>query len=196
MTAAVDTRALGADDLADLAGLFGSQRTTSHCWCMAFCASRAQFAAGWFGGGNRRRFEALAADDAPPMGVLARLDGQPIGWCACGPRARYTRTAGPGRTLLASHPPEAEEGAWLAPCLFVRAGFRGRGVSHGLLQAAVALSRRQGARAVEGWPLAESVTSTADAFVGREQVFSDLGFRRVDRLGPQRVLMRLDLDRD
>jgi GNAT superfamily N-acetyltransferase len=90
--------------------------------------------------------------------------------------------------------PGEDETVWLLPCLFVRAGHRGHGVSHALVGAAVALARQKGAAAVEGWPLADTVQRSADAFVGRQQVFADLGFSCVERPTAERVIMRLTLD--
>jgi GNAT superfamily N-acetyltransferase len=160
---------------------------------MAFCVTRGQFAVGWLNGGNQRRFKAMATDSPTPMGILASKDYEPVGWCACGPRSRYT-TAISGRSkIMASRPRAEDESVWLLPCLFVRVGHRGQGVSHALVRAAVELARREGAIAIEGWPLAGSERRSADAFVGRESVFEDQGFARVDRPSPQRVIMRLEL---
>ena len=187
----IDTRAVGSGDLADLARLFESERSTRHCWCMAFCVTRSQFAAGWFGGGNRHRFEAMAAVSERPMGILAFVAGEPVGWCACGPRSRY---APGGRGKIGGRRARAEdESVWLLPCLFVRAGHRGQGITYALVRAAVDLARREGASAIEGWPLARSDRQSADAFLGREKVFDELGFRCVERPSPQRAIMRLDL---
>ena len=88
--------------------------------------------------------------------------------------------------------PVEDQKGWLLPCLFVRAGHRGQGVTHALVRAAVELARREGASAIEGWPLAESEQRSADAFLGRQQVFADLGFRCVERPSPDRVIMRLE----
>lgn len=181
------TRPVGPDDLADLARLFEGERNTRRCWCMASCSTRTQFAAGWFRGGNRRRFEALAGAASTPMGILASAEGEPVGWAACGPRSRY---------VVASKAPSTDETEWLLPCLFVETGHRGQGLTRLLVSAAVEEARREGAVAIEGRPLAASVQSSADAFVGREQVFEDLGFRCVARPSPERVLMRLDLRAD
>jgi GNAT superfamily N-acetyltransferase len=189
----VDTRPVGPGGLAELAGLFESQRSTRHCWCTAFCVTRSQFAAGWFGGGNRRRFEAMATSNASPMGILALLAGEPVGWCACGPRSRYTVAIGGRSTMLVTRPRAEDESVWLLPCLFVRAGHRGHGITHALVRAAVELARREGAFAIEGWPLAGSDQRSADAFLGREEVFADLGFRCVERPNRQRAIMRLEL---
>lgn len=87
----------------------------------------------------------------------------------------------------------ADERVWLLPCLFVGRGHRGQGISSTLVRAAVELARREGAVAIEGWPYAGSDPKSPDAFVGREQVFADLGFRCTGRPRADRAIMRLDL---
>jgi GNAT superfamily N-acetyltransferase len=190
---AIDTRPVGPADLADLARLFQSQRSTRHCWCMAFCTTRSQFAIGWFGGGNRHRFEAMARADAAPMGVLASVAGEPVGWCACGPRSRYAVATSGRSTIRSGRARDEDRSVWLVPCLFVRADRRGQGITYALVGAAVELARSEGASAIEGWPLAGPDRQSADAFLGREKVFEDLGFHCVERPTPQRAIMRLAL---
>lgn len=191
----VDTRPVGPGDLNDLAILFGAQRNTRHCWCTAFCVSGGQFAAGWFAGGNRRRFERMAAASATPVGVLAFVDGSPVGWGACGPRARYTAAIEGRSSLLRGRRRDEDHSVWLLACLFVASAYRGRGVTRALVGAAVDLARQEGALAIEGWPQAASASPSGDAFVGREEVFQAAGFGCVDRPTPQRAVMRLELRR-
>jgi GNAT superfamily N-acetyltransferase len=192
----VDTRPVGPNDVADLARLFESQRTTRHCWCMTFCVTRGQFAAGWLNGGNQRRFQSIAAASSTPMGILALQDEEPVGWCACGPRSRYAAATSPRNKIMRNRARSEDETVWLLPCLFVQAGRRGRGITHTLVRAAVELARREGATAIEGWPLAGSERRSADAFLGREQVFEDLGFSCVERPSAERAIMRLELNAD
>ena len=194
MSTDVDTHPVGPDELADLAQLFEAHRSTRHCWCMAFCATRTQFATGWFNGGNRRRFEHLATRGSTPMGILARRADKPVGWCACGPWSRYGRASRPQGTIARSRVLAATANAWLVPCVFVETTSRGQGVAHTLLGAAVELARREGASAIDGWPLARTVQGSADAFLGREQLFDDLGFTCIERPSPGRVIMRLELE--
>jgi GNAT superfamily N-acetyltransferase len=186
-------RPVTADNLADLAGLFGGNRNTRHCWCAAFCSSSRQFSLGWFGGGNRRRFTELAAASDFPMGVLAVADDEPAGWCACGPRSRYMSAVGGRSQLLRTRPRDEDDSVWLIACLYVDARHRGHGIAHALVGAAVNLARQEDATAVEGWPTRSPAPSTADLFVGPEQLFLAQGFRLIDRPSPGRSIMRLDL---
>lgn len=160
---------------------------------MAFCSTGWQFATGWYGGGNRRRFESMAVSEPSPMGLLAVHDGEPVGWCACGPRARY-KTALAGRSSALSRRPAVEDDrVWLIACIIVRPERRGSGVGVPLLRGAVSLARRAGAPAVEAWPLASGARRPAMTHVGREGVFARLGFVTVERPSTERVLMRLEL---
>ena len=161
---------------------------------MAFCVTRSQFAVGWFGGGNRHRFEVMATETGLPMGILAFVAGEPVGWCACGPRSRYVVTSA-GSKIMSGRALAEDESVWLLPCLFVRAGYRGRGITYALVRAAVELARSEGAFAIEGWPLARSDQKSGDAFLGSEKVFEDLGFSCVERPVPERAIMRLELRR-
>ena len=160
---------------------------------MAFCVNGWQFAAGWYGGGNRRRFEAMTAGSETPMGALAMVDGQPVGWCACGPRSRYTAAIKGRSSLLAARPRNENESVWLVPCVYVDPRHRGEGLAIPLLRAAVALAQQEGASAIEAWPLAVGVRRPGYEHVGREAVFARLGFRCIQRPSADRAIMRLDL---
>src|SRR6266545_3934956 len=84
----MEIRPVTGDDLTDLTRLFDSSGVLSGCWCMFFLLSGKEFGAGW-GATNRARFAELAAATLEPMGLLAYRQGEPVGWCAAGPRARY-----------------------------------------------------------------------------------------------------------
>lgn len=189
----VDVQTVGPDQLDAVGILFERERTTRHCWCMAFCTSGWQFAAGWYGGGNRRRFEAMTVTSPTPMGALASVDGEPAGWCACGPRSRYVAAIKGRSSLLAGRPRHEDEHVWLVACIFVAARYRGLGIAVPLLRAAVSAARQAGAPAIEAWPLAAGVRRQGYEHVGRERVFARLGFRCVQRPSAERAIMRLEL---
>jgi GNAT superfamily N-acetyltransferase len=107
--------------------------------------------------------------------LLAYQNGDPVGWCAVGPRSRYIR---------ALKTPTYKGGGvgdnsdiWLVPCFFVRKDMRGAGVSRTLLEAAVKLAKENGAVAIEGFPFAGAKKrSSGDIQVGSERLFSSCGF--------------------
>jgi GNAT superfamily N-acetyltransferase len=177
--------------LPDLAALFGASRTTSGCYCMWFLQPAKQVQAGW-SGGNKLAFEACTRDEHQPMGVLAYADGQPVGWCATGPRSRYGRAL--RSAVLRQRNPAEDDQTWLVPCFFVRTGFRRRGIMRALLTRAVSLAHEHGASAVEGFPLAgDQRRGAGDAYLGVEPLFTACGFTPVDRPTANRVVMRREL---
>lgn len=184
---------LTVERLPDLATLFGTSRTTNGCYCMWFLQPAQESRAGW-SGGNKLAFEACARDEQLPMGLLAYLDGQPVGWCAAGPRSRYSRAL--RSTVLRQRDPAEDDRTWLVPCFFVRTGFRRRGVMRELLTRAASLAAEHGAAAIEGFPLAgDRRRGSGDAYLGVEPVFVACGFVEVDRPTANRVVMRRDLNR-
>jgi hypothetical protein len=160
---------------------------------VGFCVTRSQFAAGWLNGGNQRLFGAMAAASSTPMGILASRAAEPVGWCACGPRSRYVAATSPRSKIMRNRARDEDEIVWLLPCP-LRPGRAPRPRGNPRARACgVELACREGASAIEGWPLAGSERRSDDAFVGREQVFEDLGFNCVERPSRERVIMRLEL---
>jgi GNAT superfamily N-acetyltransferase len=127
-------------------------------------------------------------------GLVAYLDGEPVGWCAVEPRTAYE---GLLRTFRVPWEGRAEDKAddsvWAVTCLFTRAGFRKRGISRALARAAVDFARERGARAIEGYPMVTKDVILEELHVGTEGVFADAGFELVSRPTLRRVVMRIDL---
>ena len=91
---------------------------------------------------------------------------------------------------------KADPTVWAVTCFFVRAGYRGRGISRALARAAVDHARDRGARALEGYPMLrrpDGADITWDEIhVGAQSIFSAAGFREVSRPGVRRAVMRID----
>lgn len=187
----LSTRELAPERLADLERLFAPSKVLSGCWCMWFLVTSREFEQG-YGGGNRAAFADLVAAADRPLGLLAYRDGEPVGWCATGPRARYGRLL--RSPLLKGRDPAEDAHVWLVPCFYVRRDTRGGGVTGELLDAAVDLARAQGATAIEGVPLAgPGPHNPMEAYVGTETMFAGAGFVITGRPSPRRLLMRRDL---
>jgi GNAT superfamily N-acetyltransferase len=184
---------VGPKRLGDLATLFGTSKTTSSCYCMWFLVPAKECQAGW-SGANKVAFERMAATDRHPVGLLAYRGGEPVGWCALGPRSRYARalrSAVLRAALAEDRDPGVDDTVWLVPCFYVRRDMRGLGVTRALLEAAVREAGRRGATAIEGFPLSgEKRRGTGEAYLGVEPLFASCGFTAVARPTPGRVVMR------
>jgi len=81
---------------------------------------------------ERAAMLAALAEENAPVGVLAYRGDEPVGWCAVAPRAQYAALE-----RYAALPRVDDEPVWSVVCFFVDSGERGRGLTLGLLQAAV-----------------------------------------------------------
>ncbi len=186
----MEVQPLCFDRYPDAVDLFQSNPSTRGCWCQHPLMTVREAGAGW-GAVNQHRFRELAKCDDPPGGLLAYDDdGKIVGWCAVGPRSRYTRAL--RSPLIADRDTTEDDKVWLVPCFFVRSGHRRTGITHDLLLAAVEHSRAHGAIAIEGFPLSGSGPHNANRYFGSEAVFEACGFTVRNRPSPGRVIMRLD----
>ncbi len=173
----------------DVVKLFGPRGACAGCWCQWGRKSSAEYKRD-SGDANRRSLRKLIASGAP-VGLLAYLDGEPVGWCAVAPRADLVRLAG-SRVLA----PVDDRPVWSASCFFVAKTARRQGVTVALLRAAAEYAAKHGARVLEGYPLDLAAgTSTAAAFAwwGLAPAFQRAGFREVARRSPTRPIMRKTL---
>ena len=130
---------------------------------------------------------------ARTSGLVAYLDGEPVGWCAVEPRTAYGGLLRNARVPWADRTEDkTDDSVWAVTCLFTRAGFRKRGVSRALTRAAVDFARERGARALEGYPMTTTNAILEELHVGTEGVFADAGFTEVSRPTLRRVVMRID----
>ncbi len=129
-------------------------------------------------------------------GLVAYLDGEPVGWCAVEPRTAYPRL------LLKTRVPwdgraedKTDDSVWAVTCFVTRTGFRRRGISRALARAAVDFARERGARALEGYPMitqpGQEIT-WGELHVGSRSIFEAAGFKEVSHPTPRRVVMRID----
>ena len=130
-------------------------------------------------------------------GMVAYLDGEPVGWVAVEPRAGYRRLRGSSVPWAGRTEDPDDPDVWAIVCFAIRPGYRGRGLTRDLAKAAVEHARAHGARAVEGYPMVPNPGQTVtwgEMNVGSRNTFQAAGFREVSRPTKRRVVMRLDLD--
>lgn len=168
----------------DLVRLFGPRGACAGCWCMFPRLSGAEYR---IGADRRRRALKRVVDAGDPPGLLAYVDGEPVGWIAIAPRSEYRRYER-SRTLA----PVDDRPVWSVPCFFVAREGRGRGLTVALLRAACAFAASRGATVVEGYPVDPRGKPYAPAFAwhGLVATFERAGFREVARRSPSRPIMR------
>jgi hypothetical protein len=165
---------LTAGRWSDLEALFGERGACGGCWCMWWRLPRKQFEQ-QKGQLNRVALRALAESGAAP-GLLGYRQGQPIAWCALGPREAFPALER-SRTLQRLD----DTPVWSIVCLFVA-----------LLREAAAYSWRQGATILEGYPVVPRVAALPDAFAwtGTLAAFQQAGFTPVRRAGARAIVRR------
>jgi GNAT superfamily N-acetyltransferase len=184
----------------DLQAVFGTRGDTSRCYCQRY---KMQPRESWASVGAeelafrlREQTDCGHPESGATSGLVAYLDGEPVGWCAVEPRTTYPRL------LLKTRVPwegrdedEADESVWAVTCFVTRAGFRRRGISRALARAAVDFARERGARALEGYPMITEPGKQimpVEVHVGSRSSFADAGFTEVSRPTLRRVVMRID----
>jgi GNAT superfamily N-acetyltransferase len=181
----------------DLQTIFGSRSTAAGCQCQRYkLAPRESF--GSFPVEERADRLRRQADSGHPesgttSGLVAYIDGEPVGWCAVEPRSAYTGLARVFKVPWEGRDEDkADPSVWAVTCFFTRKGFRKRGISRALARVAADFARERGARAVEGYPILTTDVISQELHVGTSSIFADAGFTEVSHPTPRRVVMRID----
>ena len=184
----------------DVQAVLGNRGAPSWCQCQRYKMAPRE---SWASVGR----DALAArlrtqtDWAKPgsgtsTGLVAYLDGEPVGWCAVEPRPAYQRLLRKVRVPWDGRAEDKDDDSvWAVTCFVTRTGYRRRGVSRALAAATVDYARERGARALEGYPIITTPGQeimAVEVHVGARSVFEAAGFREVSRPTVRRVVMRID----
>ncbi|MFB6722966.1 GNAT family N-acetyltransferase [Kribbella sp. NPDC056345] len=192
----MDIQVVSPERWCDLVQLFerkgprGGVPIPGHCWCMAW---REQHEAR-----TARKAGLKAAVDGPHSpGLIAYVDGRPVGWVAVAPREDHVRLE-----QSRKYGPEPEdEGVFAVTCFYVDRDLRGTGVASALLDAAIAHARASGATALDAFPKMNHAPHTLnnrraeenDSWMGRRASYESCGFVPIRDSGARSV-MRLHFD--
>jgi GNAT superfamily N-acetyltransferase len=166
---------------ADLARFSEAHGKFRYCSCMRWRLTSAEYKAST----KERRvatLDGLVAEDAP-VGVLAYQDGEPVGWVAIAPREALGALA----RFKALERVDGQP-VWSVTCFFIDRRVRRQGVTLGLLNAAVAYARSQGAAIIEGYPVERG--ARLYTYMGSPATFRAAGFEDVTPAGRERLVMR------
>jgi GNAT superfamily N-acetyltransferase len=181
----------------DLQTIFGTRGPASRCQCQRYKLRRRESFASFPTEERAHRLREQTDCGHPESdttsGLVAYLDGEPVGWCAVEPRTAYEGLVRNNRVPWDGRAEDkADDSVWAVTCLFARAGFRKRGVSRALARAAVGFAREHGARALEAYPMTTKNAIVEELHVGTEGVFAHAGLVEVNRPTLRRVVMRID----
>jgi len=173
----------------DVQTILGTQGHAARCQCQGYRM-------GWHARHSedvQGRRELLLDQVIEGHGLVAHLDGEPVGWCSVAPRRDYTylrQTTWKGRNEDKDDPR-----IWAVTCFVTRVGFRHLGVSRALVGGTVDLARDRGARAVEAYPMKPAPgkdVSWGEMHVGALSAFLTAGFRVVRVPSLRRAIVRYD----
>lgn len=167
-----------------LEDLFGKNGACNGCWCMYWrigSAYRRQPRAK-----NKVAFRNIVKR-GPPPGLLAFDGGLAVGWCQLTPREAVPWLDRSWRLARVDDAP-----VWSLSCLYVRIGYRRRGVTSALIAAALKAAKRAKAPALEAYPF-DAAKSPSASGTGYVSTFARAGFKTVARRTPARPIMRHDL---
>ena len=167
-----------------LENLFGRNGACNGCWCMygrIGSAYRTQPREK-----NKAAFRKVV-EHGPPPGLLAFDVDVAVGWCQLTPRDAVPWLDRVWRLRRVDDAP-----VWSLSCLYVRIGYRRRGVTSALIAAALKAARRANAPVLEAYPFDADQSPSASG-TGYASTFARAGFKVVARRTPARPIMRHDL---
>jgi GNAT superfamily N-acetyltransferase len=126
--------------------LFGERGACRGCWCMSWRLNHAEFEK-QKGAGNKRAMKKLV-EEKKQIGIIAYLDGEPIGWCSVAPREKFIQLES-SRVLK----PIDDKPVWSITCFFLAKDYRRRGLSVDILKGVIAFCKMRCVKILEAYPI-------------------------------------------
>ena len=187
-------------DCEDLQAVFGQRGAGASCQCQRYKLQPNEAFSKFPVEERARRLREQThcgeSNSETTSGLVAYLDGVPVGWCAVERRTAYLGLVRVFRVPWEGRKEDrTDESVWAVTCVFVRAGYRRRGITYALAQAAVDHARQRGARALEAYPMVTKpgqVIAWDEIHVGTRNMFEAAGMREVIQPSVRRVVMRIE----
>jgi len=135
---------------------------------------------------NRQAMKAIVESGEVP-GILAYAEGKPVGWCSVAPREVFGALQ---RSRILKR--VDDQLVWSVVCFFIAKGYRRKGLTVALLEAAADYAAARGAKIVEGYPVEPKKADAPAAFMytGIASAFRKARFVEVARRSETRPIMR------
>ena len=186
---ALVVKELTPDMVNDFLGFFDKDAFADNPgWSSCYCMEKHVAAADWSrrtGADNRRDQEARIRSGAA-RGLLAYVDGRPVGWCNAGPRRSMI-----GQDHLPDLRTEDPDRVGAIVCFVIASQYRRHGVARQLLDAACDSLARQGFAVAEAYP-SKLAETDAQEYRGPLQMYLDAGFETF-RDTPRWAVVRKEL---
>ena len=143
------------------------------------------------------REQSGCGDDAAEetTGLVAFVGGEPAGWVAVEPRARFRQLARTRIPWSGREEDKDDERVWVVPCVLVRREFRGRHLTYELVAATIDFARSAGASALEAYPMVTEPGKEIiwdELHLGPLGAFEAAGFEIVSAPTKRRRVVRID----
>lgn len=173
----------------DFEALFGAKGGCGGCWCMSWRLKRSDFER-QKGNANRLAMRTLVEQNEK-VGILAYIDGKPIGWCAVAPREVYLRLENSKVWKRIDNEP-----VWAITCFFIAGSYRRKGISFELVKGAINYCSANHVKVIEGYPVVPYGDNIPAAFAwtGIPTVFEKAGFVVAERRSQSKPMMRYYID--
>ena len=175
------TRILTPELWPALEDLFGERGACGGCWCMYWRIGSAYRKHSHEK--NKAAFREVVRR-GPPPGLVAFEGKLAVGWCQLTPRSALPWLDRTWRLKRVD-----DVAVWSLSCLYVRIGYRKRGITSVLINAALKEARRAKAPALEAYPLDAGKSPSASG-TGYRSTFARAGFKTVGRRTAARPIMR------
>jgi GNAT superfamily N-acetyltransferase len=169
-------------DLFTRKGPRGGTPMTDGCWCQFWLLRGKDADAAW-GAKGRRRLSGEVKRGTQP-GLLAYMDGVPVGWCRVGPREMFDRLENSATLRRVD-----DEPVWSVVCFYVHPSAKRQGVARALLAGAETHAATHGARLVEAYPVGPKQINL-DAYTGYAPMYEAAGYEVVRRAGRRTVVRK------
>jgi GNAT superfamily N-acetyltransferase len=138
------------------------------------------------GAGNKRAMKKLVKEKEQ-IGIIAYLNGKPVGWCSVAPRQKFIRLES-SRVLK----PVDDKPVWSITCFFLAKDYRRQGLSVQILKGVIEFCKKKDVKILEAYPIIPYSKNMPAAFAwtGFLSCFENAGFKVAKRWSKARPIMR------
>lgn len=169
----------------DFEDLLGEKGGCGGCWCMSWRLKKSDFEKNK-GEVNKANMKSLV-EQQEEIGVLAYIDGKPIGWCAVAPRERFIKLQN-SRVLKRID----DQPVWSITCIFLAKEYRRKELSSQLIMGAVNYCKLNNAKIIEAYPAIPYDKKVPAAFLwtGIPVSYERAGFVVATQRSKWKIIMR------